>query len=151
MESADNFHALIKRGADAGEVEIACHIGFVKSRSAPIYSWADSNIPALFLIILVALNFLLAGLVLGVLSLACCAVFFFTYVRRWIKRRMRKRARVLVLASADNWVLLWNQGGLSIRLSHDPEVYCDSPDGNWVDFVRDHLMRGDLTEMDAKR
>jgi hypothetical protein len=41
--------------------------------------------------------------------------------------------------SEQGWRDLWAQGGISIRLSADSSVECDSPEGDWESFARNYL------------
>ena len=140
MSSDDNFHALIKKAYEAGNLEIGVNCVRLNRPASPVYRWTDHNLPGFILAGFVIYNFYEGGLVWGLVSLGCSVVILLWLVRKWGFSRLDKRAKQYALSSSHNWWQLWNFGGLSLRLRDDRSIDCISPDDSWRGFARDHLL-----------
>ena len=141
MGSIDNFHALVKRGVEEGEIELGYNHWVLNKPGSQVYSQGDHVIPTLFIAAIVAYSFYIGGIVWGLISLLCGILLFLIFVRGWVMLRLEQRTRRLALSDADNWTRLWESGALSLRLGADPEIECFSGRDDWIAFARRYLIR----------
>lgn len=113
--------------------------GALNSRRSPVHNVWENVIPYALILFVIG-NYTwtmgLKGLVLTA-SLGLGVGLF--VIPRWIMNKVRRRTVITAFGSGEGWDALWRVGGLSIRLDEDPSVVCDSPDGDWQAFVRQHF------------
>lgn len=141
VSSDENFHQQIKKASEDGRVEIGIDIVALNRPGSPVYSWADHNLPGLVLLAGVIYIFYLFGWLWGGVSLFVWVVLLMWPIRKLGFERLRQRTLRYVLASSDNWFVLWEHGSLSLRLRENPSATCLSPKESWQDFVRTHLLK----------
>tara|TARA_B100000700_G_scaffold298552_1_gene364539 strand:- start:867 stop:1445 length:579 start_codon:yes stop_codon:yes gene_type:complete len=131
----------LRKALEKGTISIGFYDRALLRPDSPAFSWPDILIPGVLMLIALILDFAFAPLSVALLSLgAAIAIVMLGYVR-WIKRRVRKRAWKLALSGVDNWNALWESGGVSIWLARRIGIGCDSPDGDWSEFVRHQVDR----------
>jgi hypothetical protein len=131
-------HQLVYQAYVAHKIHLGMK-GGLNSRRSPVHNIWENVIPYALIVFLVG-NYTytmgLQGLILsGSLGLGVGAF----VIPRWIMTKVRRRAVITAFGSAEGWDALWRVGGLSIRLDDDPNVVCDSPDGDWQAFIRQHF------------
>ena len=112
----------------------------INSRRSPVHNLWENIVPY-GLILLVVVNYSYTSGLPGFLASAMIGVAVGLGIApKWIMTKVRRRAVTYAFGSAKGWQELWDIGGLSIRLAANPEITCDSPDGDWQAFAREHLV-----------
>ena len=138
----DRRYQRLKKALEKGTISIGFYDKVLLKPGSPVFSWPDIVVPSGLILLALILNFAFTPIIIALLSLgAAVAIILWGYIR-WIRRRARKRAWKLALSSLDNWEKLWATGGVSIWLARRIGIGCDSPDGDWKEFVRYQIERG---------
>ena len=126
----------LRKELESGTVAIGFNDRALLRPGSPAFSWPDILIPSGLIGIFVILDFAYAPPTVAILGLGAAIAIFMVGVWRWVKRRARRRAWALALSGLSNWQALWECGAVSIWMARRSGVGCDSPDGNWQEFVR---------------
>lgn len=131
-------HELLYRAYVTNKIHLGMK-GALNSRASPVHNLWENIIPYLLILIVVGNYTFTSGLQGLLLSASIGVPVGLWIVPRWIITKVRRRAVSYAFGSAKGWQELWSLGGLSMRLAADPTVICDSPEGDWQAFAREHL------------
>ena len=138
-DDADGPHSLIYRAYRDGELHLGLKYFHLNARGSPVYKLWENVVPFAMIVAIVAQYTYDHGLWGFVGSLAITGLLGFYFIPRWLAKRVRMRGLDMAMSGEPGWDRLWQFGALSLRLSSDPEIACDSPEGDWRTFARQHL------------
>tara|TARA_B100001540_G_C15699182_1_gene593009 strand:- start:96 stop:674 length:579 start_codon:yes stop_codon:yes gene_type:complete len=135
----DKRYQRLKKALEKGTISIGFYDRALLRPGSPAFSWPDILIPSTLMFLALILDFAFAPLIVALLSLGAAVAIILLGFLRWVRRRARKRAWKLALSNLENWESLWATGGVSIWLARRIGIGCDSPDGDWKEFIRQQV------------
>lgn len=135
----DSPHGLICQAYVENKVHLGLKYFDLNKRGSPVYKLWENVVPYAMIAIVVAQYTYDYGFNGFAISLVVLGLLGFYFIPRWLAKRVRARAMGMALAGEATWDELWKAGGLSMRLDDNPEIMCDSPNGDWRGFARQYL------------
>jgi hypothetical protein len=136
-------HELIYRAYLLGWIHFGTKLAILNRPGSPVYNayenWAPIGLIGFMSIYTGVTSSWQAGLSL----FAALAFFGFMFLPRYVLKKLRMRVLDKSFRDEGGWHELWHSGGISMRLAMDPDVVCDSPDGDWQAFARTYLDKPD--------
>lgn len=126
----------LKKALEKGTVSLGFYDRALLRPGSPAFRWGDILIPSGLMVLALILDFALAPLSVALLACGAVVAMILLGFIKWIRHRARKRAWKIALSGLENWERLWASGGVSIWLARRIGIGCDSPNGNWQEFVR---------------
>ena len=139
--SVGNYVDRLLAAVDSGEVELRFDLIALNSPGRPTYSAFDNVVWLGGASVVAGAAFLwfdwIAALVIAIVAFGLSL----SVGRKWIFARAVARARDLLRHDASLMLDFWRDQ--MVMLHHVPSgTDCAPPDGNWRDFIREHLLIG---------
>lgn len=132
-------HGMICRGYLEQKLHLGLKYFDLNKYGSPVYKLWENVLPYAMILVIVAQYTYDYGFNGFAISLLVTGLLGFYFIPRWLAKRVRSRAMVMAMTDEAGWDRLWRSGGLSLRLASDPNIDCDSPDGDWRAFARRYL------------
>jgi hypothetical protein len=138
-DALEGPHGLVCQAYLNGEMHLGLKYLQLNKRGSPAFRWIENVIPYGMIVIVVAQYTYDYGYVGFCGSLLITGLLGFYFIPRFLAKRVRARALAMALGSEAGWDKLWAAGGIGLRLAKDPNVSCDSPEGDWRAFAQAHF------------
>lgn len=138
-DALEGPHGIVCQAYLNGQMHLGLKYLELNKRRSPVFSWYANLLPYGFMIIIVGNYTYEYGYVGFSASLIGTGLLMFFFLPRWLAKKVRVRALTMALASEAGWDKLWAAGGIGLRLAKDPNIGCDSPDGDWRAFAEKYL------------
>ena len=138
-DDPDGPHGLIYQAYRDGTLHLGLKYFHLNARGSPVYKMWENIVPFAMIIAIVAQYTYDYGLWGFAASFAITGLLGFYFIPRWLAKRVRLRGLNMAMSGEAGWDKLWQFGALSLRMADNPELACDSPEGDWRAFARQHL------------
>lgn len=136
-------HELIYRAYLLGWIHFGTKLAVLNRPGSPVFNAYENWGPVAIILFLSLYTGVTSGLGAGLSLLAAGVLFGLMILPKWVLKKLRMRVIDMAFGSEQGWIDLWRNGGVSMRLASDVAKECDSPDGDWRSFAREHFDRPD--------
>lgn len=131
-------HRAMRRAHKAGVVRFKLDLFRLNQPRSLVYSPWENVIP-LVILVLISLGILLMDMMMGTIALLMSVLVYIFAIRPFVAARVHDRTIKMMMLNLHNFQILWDQGGIMIELTEQPEIAILAPRGSWRDFVKNHL------------
>ncbi|MGY9005057.1 MAG: hypothetical protein ACKVJQ_02990 [Alphaproteobacteria bacterium] len=145
----ENPHELLYRAYLLGWVHFGTKLAVLNRPGSPVFNAYENWGPVGLVVFLSLYTILTSGMAAGFSLLAAGLFACLLILPKWVLKKLRVRVLEMSFGSEQGWRDLWQGGGISMRIAPksleeaDNVAICDSPDGDWEAFAREHLNRPD--------
>ena len=132
-------HELIYRSYLLGRIHFGTKLAVLNRPGSPVYNSYENWGPIALIAFITLYTLATSGWGAGLTLLLVSVIAGILILPKWVLKKLRMRVLEMGFSGEQGWRELWQQGGVSMRLSADPSVECDSPEGDWEAFARAYL------------
>lgn len=132
-------HELIYRAYLLGRIHFGTKLTVLNRPGSSVYNGYENWGPIALIVFLTIYTIITSGWGAGLTLLLVMFIAGIVILPKWVLKKLRMRVLELGFGGEQGWRELWTEGGVSMRLSDDSNIECDSPEGDWEAFARNHL------------
>jgi hypothetical protein len=137
------LHEQLCAAIRAGQVQVYTDPRLLDFQGSPVHQHWDHLLPLTIESTLALVILLAAGVATGIVAMTLCVLAHLYGNKYYVAWRLKTRALAYLMGNYQQFVTLWQLGGIALVVKGVNEAPCLAPKGDWRKFIRRNLGEGE--------
>ncbi|ARJ66418.1 hypothetical protein WV31_12455 [Magnetospirillum sp. ME-1] len=137
------LHEQLCAAIRAGQVQVYTDPRLLDFQGSPVHQHWDHLLPLTIESTLALVILLATGVATGIIAMTLCVLAHLYGNKYYVAWRLKTRALAYLMGNYQQFVTLWQLGGIALVVKGVNEAPCLAPKGDWRKFIRRNLGEGE--------